>query len=625
MPMVPLGPWLPDLPDYANPGSNTMLNCVPRTLDSYGPAPMTAPVTGTLVARCQGAIYVRDKSGNVHGFAGDATKLYTNVSGSTNWVNITRVLPPPLQAASATATTGGTLAAATYFYVVTALNAQGQTIKSNEISQITTGTTSTVTVNWGAVAGATGYRVYRGTAAGAENVFYAVGVVVSYLDTGSASTGGTPPVANTATVPYSTGADERWEFSVFGERIIATNFTDDIQSFVMGVSTAFSQLSPDAPKARYVAQVKDFLMVANTSDGTDGPVPQRVWWPAIDDPTNWPTIGSDVAAEVQSDQQDLVGIGGWDQGIVGGLSSADAVIFQERAIFRAVYIGPPAIFSFSVLSGGRGTPAPGSIVQVGEQAFYLADNGFYVTDGLQSVPIGAEQVDKTFWSLVDQNNLFRISAAADPLNKLIYWAFPGPQNTAGAPNYIIVYNYELKRWSLIQQMTEIMVRALTTGYTLEQLNFFGNLETLPFSLDSRAWTGGRLNLACFDPTHAMALFSGAALPATMDTSEANLNDKGLAHINRTWPMVDAVPGLSGAFLNSLFSGTTPPITVSIGQRNRLADPVMWGTPSAVTATTGSAPLRSTAVFQRARVQIVAGASWQNAQGINFDWRPAGNR
>jgi hypothetical protein len=517
MPPVPLGPWLPDQPEYGNPGSATMLNCVPRTVNSYGPAPSTSAVTGALDARCQGAIYVRDKSGNVHGFAGDASKLYTIVSGSPNWVDISK--------------SGG----------------------------------------------------------------------------------------------YTTAADGQWQFTVFGERIIATNFTDPIQSFVMGVDVAFDDLSADAPVARYVAQVRDFLMVANTSDGVDGDVPQRVWWPAIDNPTYWPALGSDAAAQVQSDIQDLVGPGGWNQGIVGGLSSADAVIFQESAVYRAVYIGPPAIFSFAVLAGGRGTPAPGSIIKVGEQAFYLADTGFYVTDGLQSVGIGDGQVDLTFWSMVDQGYLYRITAGADPLNKLIYWAFPGPQNSEGNPNYIIIYNYELKRWSLTEQMTEVMVRALTTGYTLEELDIFGTLETLPFSLDSRAWTGGRLNLACFDPDHKLALFSGAPLAAVMDSSEANLNGKGLAHISRVWPLVDAQPTLNLPPGAITFDPDQPPMTVTMGQRNRLADPVTWRTPTPITNTTGSAPVRSTAMYQRARIEIAAGAIWQNAQGLDFDWRPAGNR
>lgn len=65
----------------------------------------------------------------------------------------------------------------------------------------TTNTTATATcsnaLGWGAVSGATGYRVYRGTTPGGENVYYAPGNVTSYTDTNAASTGGTPAAHNT--------------------------------------------------------------------------------------------------------------------------------------------------------------------------------------------------------------------------------------------------------------------------------------------------------------------------------------------------------------------------------------------------------------------------------------------
>ena len=115
--------------------------------------------------------------------------------------------------------------------------------------------------------------------------------------------------------------------------------------------------------------------------------------------------------------------------------------------------------------------------------YYLADDGFYAFDGLQSVPIGREKIDRTFWSEVATSYLYRITSAVDPVNKIIYWAYPGPQSSAGAPNRILAFNYDVGRWSRLEQDTEIMVRALATGYTLEQLDAFGTLETLPFSLD----------------------------------------------------------------------------------------------------------------------------------------------
>lgn len=112
----------------------------------------------------------------------------------------TAKLPAPVQSAASTATTGGTLAAGTYFYVITATNAAGETTRSNEISITTTGATSTVTLNWDAVPGATGYRVYRGTVAGTQTEYYVVGTVITYVDTNAASTAGNPPVADACRV-----------------------------------------------------------------------------------------------------------------------------------------------------------------------------------------------------------------------------------------------------------------------------------------------------------------------------------------------------------------------------------------------------------------------------------------
>jgi len=96
-------------------------------------------------------------------------------------------------------TTGGTLAAATYKYEVTALTAKGETTVSPEASVTTTGTTSSVGLAWAAVTGAIGYNVYRGTGAGLENVQYFT-ATNSFTDTGAAGTADVPPSTNTAFV-----------------------------------------------------------------------------------------------------------------------------------------------------------------------------------------------------------------------------------------------------------------------------------------------------------------------------------------------------------------------------------------------------------------------------------------
>lgn len=155
-------------------------------------AATTSATGGTLAA---GTYYYKVTAINATG---------ESIGSNEQSIATTGTLAAPVQSAPSTSTTGGTLAAATYYYKITALNANGETIGSNELSQITTGATSTVTVNWGSVAGATGYKIYRGTAAGAESVFYTVGAVVTFLDTGAASTAGTVPVTNTAGIGKNT-------------------------------------------------------------------------------------------------------------------------------------------------------------------------------------------------------------------------------------------------------------------------------------------------------------------------------------------------------------------------------------------------------------------------------------
>jgi hypothetical protein len=96
--------------------------------------------------------------------------------------------------------TGGTFAAGTYFWVVTAIDGNGETTKSNEVQAVLTGSTSSVALSWNAVDGATGYNVYRGTSTTNENkLVSSIGsATTTYTDTGTAGTTATVPATNTA-------------------------------------------------------------------------------------------------------------------------------------------------------------------------------------------------------------------------------------------------------------------------------------------------------------------------------------------------------------------------------------------------------------------------------------------
>jgi len=86
--MIPFGEYLPDQSDLDNPGVTRAENVLPF-LNGYGPFKALSAYSDALTARCQGAISVEDKSGNVYNYAGDATKLYSLTDDT--WGDVSKV------------------------------------------------------------------------------------------------------------------------------------------------------------------------------------------------------------------------------------------------------------------------------------------------------------------------------------------------------------------------------------------------------------------------------------------------------------------------------------------------------------------------------------------------------
>jgi len=93
------------------------------------------------------------------------------------------------------ATTGGSLLAGTYYYVVVAIDGVGETIPSTEVSQAVDGATTTaVDITFGEIVGAKAYRVYKGTSSGTYTEYFEV-TSPSYTDDATAGTAGSPAQA----------------------------------------------------------------------------------------------------------------------------------------------------------------------------------------------------------------------------------------------------------------------------------------------------------------------------------------------------------------------------------------------------------------------------------------------
>lgn len=408
---------------------------------------------------------------------------------------------------------------------------------------------------------------------------------------------------------YTTAASEAWEFAQFGNRLVATNFAQAPQTVELTAGGSFADLSAGAPRARHVATVSRFVMLGNTYDATNGNQPARVWWSAIDDATNWPTPATSAAAAVQSGFQTIFGTGGAVQAIAPRVGAIDAVILQERALIRCQYVGLPEVFSFQPLEGARGCPAPNSVTVIGGVCYYLGEDGFYACDGASSTPIGAGKVDEAFQNDVNQNFLNRVVGIYNTEMQCWLVGYPSTASATGNIDRIMPFNVMTRRWGPAWQVSLSHLGALATvGYTLEQLDSFGTVDSISASFDSRQWSGsGKAVVAGFNTTNALGYFSGTNLEAELETGETDSEDARA--------MTTGIrPYVSGVGLAT--------ITCKVGFRDTRDASVQY-TSAATLNRALVAPIRRNARFTRAVVTIAAGSTWQHMQGIDFNQTAAG--
>src|SRR5690606_8482560 len=154
-----------------------------------------------------------------------------------------------------------------------------------------------------------------------------------------------------------------WQFVSWKNKVLATNFNDNPQQITFGAGN-FSNLTT-AFKARHITTIRDFVVVANTSDATDGLVPSRVRWSAFNDETDWT-----VSPSTLSDFNDLK-----IAPVIRILGGEYGIICQRNSIWRMTFVGAPIVFQFDEVLPGFGPIATGAIAQDGDLAYFLSDRG----------------------------------------------------------------------------------------------------------------------------------------------------------------------------------------------------------------------------------------------------------
>jgi hypothetical protein len=381
---------------------------------------------------------------------------------------------------------------------------------------------------------------------------------------------------------YATPTDNQWRFAKWGNTVIAVNGADNPQSITVGTAN-FALLAGTPPVARHIGVVRDFVVMGNITGAQN-----RIQWSSSNNSTSWATGVN------EANQQDIPDAGKV-QAIIGG---AVGYVFMERQIIRMTRSPSPVTFQIDVVESNRGALAPYSVVALGQNAIYLSQDGLYMFDGNQSVPLGAEKFDRTILSELNFSALDRVTAAIDPYNKVYLMAYPTGSSTT--PNKLLIYKWDTQRASYAVLDIEILMQLFPLGVTLEGLDAYSaSIETLTPSMDAAIWQGGQLTMGVFSSAHKLGFFTGSNLAATMTTQEVQPNPEGRAFISEMVPLID-----------------TTQATVAVATRETQQATASY-TPENNIASTGSIYTRASGRYFRTRVTTPAGASWTYCQGVDI--------
>ncbi|MBR6674188.1 MAG: hypothetical protein IKL39_05650 [Mailhella sp.] len=344
-----------------------------------------------------------------------------------------------------------------------------------------------------------------------------------------------------------------------------------------------------APHASCLAVVRDFLFLGGLLDD-----PRSVRWSGLDRPDDWPDPGSDEAQFMQSDMQ-IFPTGGRVQAVLGGVGHADALIFLESAIERATYVGPPYLFQFDRVERRRGLLAPKSAVDCGGLCCFLSADGWHATDGASVRPIGLERVDRWFFEHCEPSRLAETRGVYDPRQRVALWSFASPLAAPGLHDRLLIYSPELDRWSCAELSCGLLFPDWTRGFSLEELDAFGPLDSLGVgSLDAASLRHGRLALFGFDASDRLCSMEGPSLEALLESAEH---------------------GAGRVFLHGFRPHADAPLVESMALfRTRLGEPRRGG-PWSRPGREGFCPQHLSARWLSTRLRIPAGQDWSRASGI----------
>ena len=565
MPLIPFGPYTPDVSDYEAASERDASNVVPRG-DGYGPFPSLTALSSSLGAQCRGAFVGYRSDGSVLIFAGTATDLFVMNNTTFGWTKVSLA--------------GGYPAlSATDQWQFVQFNTLIIAVQANAPPQYYDLATSTAFANLGGSPPQARYVAVVGRF-----------IVLSGL------------LSNPSRIQWS-GLDDPTSSQAWTPGINSADYQDlPDGGFVRGIAggesgtilqdTAIRAMTylPGSPIVFQIERIsQDKGLYGPYSLVKAGPTlffysPQgfhRIDPGGLPMPIGRERIDRTFFADLDTaNLQMLVGAADprnsrvfWAYKSANGTANQfDKLICYDWTLdrFTALQISGEYLFQVSqpgVTLEGLDAQAPGAMAVLG-----AANNG---------------------------SGLIRIQVASTaPLAGRIYISISGVTGTTEANGNWFITVIDGTHFDL---QGSTFTHAYVSGGLVG-----GSLDAMTQSLDNFS-TAVTPELAAFDSNHTLNFFRGPALQATLETGEQGTDGRRL-RIRGFRPITDAAA-----------------VYGSASSRENQQQPVTAGAESLINATTGRCDLLLNTRYARYKARIPAGTSWTFINGVEPDAMVTGTR
>lgn len=202
-----------------------------------------------------------------------------------------------------------------------------------------------------------------------------------------------------------------WQLNTSNDAVVITNAPEDCVAIL-------------------VTDQRHILALGAGGDGT------RVEWCDKEDNTVWAASATNEAGGLNVQSKSPLKSGVRVRGTNLLLTRTDAHAFT--------YVGQPFIYGTERVGDDCGSPAPGSLISVGDRAFWVGDGGFWQFDGSVVSPLECDVRDDFFLDL-NGVQIEKVVAGHNPTFSEIWWFYPS--NDSLEPDKYVIYNYREEWWS----------------------------------------------------------------------------------------------------------------------------------------------------------------------------------